>query len=359
MVTFGVGDSSTGKSAAVDATGGEVRALVVAQRALKNYQWAQRYLTNPTYGAEMAQNVTFGGAPEGVHDGTDTAWWTGSAIVGTWTFNSAAQAHGGTKSVDATATVGGDIAQFLRGAGAVALSGYTALTGWLFVTAWDTRGTKEIRLQGWDSTTGTAVGTSVVLGSYIDTTVLNSWQEFVIPLTDMSLEAASIDAFRLTNVDVGPGVAPTYYLDDFQIEQTGTPAAFSVEPEQGTWWYIDELAIFIVDAHTGGLAYNKILSQAALSAGLGLRQVGENGGTRIIFSYNLKTLQDFLTLSGCRVVSSSGDGVNAYLALKVELGHAWVLKAEEDHRLELTVSEDLSGLVSLKMAVTYREESRE
>ena len=72
------------------------------------------YALNSEYGFAMNQDASLGD-PTGIHDGTDSSYWTGSAINGTWDFSSTDQAYEGTKSVDGTNTVDGDIAQFANG----------------------------------------------------------------------------------------------------------------------------------------------------------------------------------------------------------------------------------------------------
>ena len=106
--------------------------LIVAVQDLKTYNnIIQKRFTNDTYGTDLNQNVTFGGAPEEVHDGTDNAYWTGTAISGTWTFDSTDQANTGTKSIDGTDTVNNSIAQLAKGA-SLDVTSYVAITGYIY-----------------------------------------------------------------------------------------------------------------------------------------------------------------------------------------------------------------------------------
>jgi len=92
-------------------------------------------MTNATYGQEMAQDGSASGTPDKVHNGTDDALWTASAISGTWVFDSTDQAHTGTKSIDATATVNDSVAQFAKGSD-LTISSYNSITGWIYATSW-------------------------------------------------------------------------------------------------------------------------------------------------------------------------------------------------------------------------------
>ena len=88
-------------------------------------------LINDTFGADMNQDVTFGGDPEHIHNGIDNAYWTASALSGTWDFNSATQMNTGDFSVDATATINNDTALF-SDATTTDMSGFTAMTGFIY-----------------------------------------------------------------------------------------------------------------------------------------------------------------------------------------------------------------------------------
>ena len=93
-------------------------ALEVASRPSQEYVANSIFFRNDTYGLDINQDASLGGSTDGIHDGTDTALWTASALSGTWTFNSTFTGTGwpsnGTQSIDATATVNGDQALFTR-----------------------------------------------------------------------------------------------------------------------------------------------------------------------------------------------------------------------------------------------------
>ena len=54
-------------------SGDETNGLVVATRNLKTYTPFTKFVNNPTYGQEMAQDAAFGSVVWMIHDGTDSA----------------------------------------------------------------------------------------------------------------------------------------------------------------------------------------------------------------------------------------------------------------------------------------------
>ena len=56
-----------------NASGDETNGLIVATRNLKTYTPFTKFVNNPTYGQEMAQNAAFGSVVWTIHDGTDSA----------------------------------------------------------------------------------------------------------------------------------------------------------------------------------------------------------------------------------------------------------------------------------------------
>ena len=215
-------DSKTRHEAYVDFTLGEEQALVVATRPLKLFNNKVVPFINPTFGVDLAITAGFFAlegdvtsfAQEVIY--TENAEWTTSSVSGVWDFASAAQTHAGIVSIDATGTVNNSTAQLAKGS-SYSLSNSSALSGWIYITAWPVTGVKEVNIQGWN-TSAVGVGSKVNIGNYINTALFNTWQKFTISLSDISLVGTTIDAIRITTVDTGQGSAPDYYLDDIIFE---------------------------------------------------------------------------------------------------------------------------------------------
>ena len=349
-------------AASVSAEKGEKSGLVVATRPLKLLENKIEFFSNPDYGHNMNIALGFAGVPVPIHNGIDNAYWTAFVVSGTWTFDSAAQAHTGAKSIDGTATVNNDIAQIAKGA-SQDLTDYVAITGWIYLSLWDDRGRKGIRLYGWDIGTSTRVGIVVNLKNYINIGLTGSWQKFAIPLEDMNLVDQAIDAVRIQTIDVGPGVAPNYYLDDIQIEEQVATQEFSIAPIDHKWLYVNNYSIFIAGAHAGILAdatmpclsSDKLLGVASLTHGI-LYQRVING--RITLSFPFRDLGDILMFPGARIESYGSDGKDAFLKIFVELYTPILLKQENEDKITFLISDDLSGLFKLVISANCSEEQR-
>ena len=234
MVRNAITDPTTGLQAEV-ISGDDRNGIVVVTRPLKTFKNVTKFFTNSTYGIEMNQNVGFSGTPIPIHNGTDNAYWTASAISVSWTFNGTDQKHAGSYSIDATSTINNSVAQIAKGS-SQDLTGHTEITGWIYLTKF--AGTAGIILYGWNTSGGIIVGIEINIADHISTIELGTWQQFVIPLAELELTNETIDSIRI-RTQKGTSV-PNYYLDDIQIEEIGETIEFDIAPDVG------EIGLFIV-----------------------------------------------------------------------------------------------------------------
>lgn len=331
--------------------GTEPNALVVATRQLKTYYNDVNFFLNDTYGIDMNQNAGFGGTPIGIHDGLDSTLWTGSMITGSKvTFNSGIQAHSGSQSVRFNAPALGDVAQFDNGSG-VNLGGYTAITLWIYVEKdWTTGDSVEI--YGWDTGTGTQVGTSEPLEEHFSSNVFGTWQKITISLIDLGVSIETIDSirFQMQSVD---GKAPVFFIDDIQIEETGAPIVYTLTPRENAWTYIDTITYVLVDAYDGRLAdstmpnlsYDKFLGLSALSGGI---TWAEHLSGEVESSFTSFTLMDALELPNAKLKDSGTDGTNTWITIEFKFSYPILLKAENRDFLTVTINDDMTGLLRFR-----------
>ena len=317
------------------------------------------FFTNPTYGADLNQDATVGGTPDIVHDGTDTTKWTATALSGTWDFASTSVAHAGTKSVDGTGANNNSEAQFAKGSD-LTIADYVSLTGWIYITRFDTRGTKHINIYGWDTGTVSQVSATLNIDDYVDTNTLGSWQQFSIPFADFGFTSPTLDAIRIKNIDIGGGPAPDFYLDDIQFEESGGSIIFSVGPEIGEIWRITSLTYTMVDAYAGTLAdatmpnipYDGFLSLGPLAIGSNIRRI-QFGEAQ--FTATFKNLIDYINTPAPKVIASGSDGTNTWLRLEANFPHPIIFDGTKGDKYEFIVNDDLSGLTFYKGSVAYGE----
>lgn len=331
--------------------------LVTYTEPYRNYIAQTKPLLSETTGGINANvDATFSGTPDGIHNGTDSVLWTGSALTGTWTFDSTAQAQAGTKSIDATATVNNDEAQLERGSTIIADS-YTAMTGYIYITSWPSSGTKEVELR--NRLAGVDVGNSVNLSDYINTGVLNAWQKYTIPLGDFGLGTDAIDQLIVKTIDIGGGAPPDYYLDTIQWEETGSEV-FSVSADLGTIYSITHMSITMADAYDGTLAnsshpnikYNQLLALSKLTNGIVFRLTTDSV---VRFNGVFQQHVDYMTFPGLGV-TSGGDATNTWIRYDIPFDYPFVMDSRTKDKLEMTLSDDLSGLLYHRVLVRgYKE----
>ena len=358
-------DPQNDKKAEVDdADETEKRSLVVVTRPLKVYDNALKFFLNDDYGADMNQDASPGGTPEKVHDGIDSSLWTASDIVGgaKTTFDSTDQAHGGSKSVKVDNSPVDDVFQFDKG-GDLDASAYVSITIWIYVDK-DWKVGDSISIFGWDTGTGLSIGDAANLEDYFDWFTFDTWHKISIPLTDMGALASStiLDALRVRIVSK-EGKSPKFYLDDIQFEQSGTPVAFTVKPDTATWLWVDSIKVTMADGHAGTLAdatmpllaYNKLLSQSELSVGM-VFHVHNKG--KSVFTATVKKLIDIMQFPGSEIVGYGSDGTNSWISFKIVMSAPFLLKSEDGDNMEITISENLTGLIFMRWLVDCRVEIR-
>ncbi len=172
--------------------------LVVLSYPFLETEPSTRFFINTTFGNAMNQDVTFSGTPEGIHNGTDTIYWTASALSGSWTFASTVNPQTGTRCIDATATSNNNEALFsLSGLYAdVMMDNFTALTGGVRLENFVTGHEVQVRFR----VGGVDVGNFVNIYDFVNTGVLNEYQNFVIPKADLGLSNQEVDEFVVKTV---------------------------------------------------------------------------------------------------------------------------------------------------------------
>ena len=349
-------------------------ALVIATHPLKKYIENTIFFSNDAFGINLAIPAgANGGTPELIYD-ENIEWLTSSVVGGGWVFTQTAvgsiSPHSGSIMLDATGTTHNDTMQFFNGDN-LNLSTYDSITGWIYVTAWPVLGTKAINLLGWMSTGGIQVGVTVDIGTYIDIGLTNSWQKFTIPLGDMSLIGETIDALRITTIDLGGGSAPDYYLDEIEIQETPTGDAisstiFSIEPDIETWMHIDSFTFFfadddfstiLADSTMPNIPYDSLLGIGPLSNGLVYNRFNED---EIIVTETINQFSDLIRLPSTVVSGYGGTKTpgGSWVSVVSPVAEPIILKPENKDKIRWVVSEDLSGLDLLYISAKTKLEIR-
>jgi hypothetical protein len=320
--------------------------VVVYNSNLFDHGYATKFLVNGTYGAEMNQNVTFGGTPVGIYDGGDTVQWAISTLIGNtddFTEESTGFAHSGTKSLGITASESNDEAQMEAGS-PITVASYTAITGWIYITKWPKGGTKDhaIRIR----LAGTNNGVEVDISSYIDSNSFNVWQQFAIPLDDFVTNIPTFDQFVIRSVDQGRGAVPDVYFDDIQLEETGDPIKFTYTPTAGEVVRIDQFALTMVNNVTeaASMAYDSFMGVSA-TIGIHTDWTAYNGSLTPT-NNSFHRLIDFIQ-SPSVTCHSGSDGTNSWLKVIYDLSSYPILMTSQDH-FTMTINDDMSGLLFMR-----------
>jgi len=311
---------------------------------------------NDELGIEMAINGAFGGTPVGVHDGIDSALWTASSINGVkFTFNSTDQANSGTRSVKTDNAALNDVMEFDKGSD-LDLSSYVGITMFIYVDKDWSIGDNWI-MYGWDTGTGLQVGNSINLSDYFNEFQFDEWHNISIPLGDMGLTSETIDAFRIEQNARGTK-GPKFYIDDFQVEETGASKTFIVEAPPNTLYYITEFRFSYVDAYDPALlnsnmpnlSYDKILGLAKLTNGITFSRVRKGVS---LFSATIKSVGDSLK-GGADLINEISDGTNTCITIRTTFLEPVLLDSRFEDNISITINDDLTGLISFTVIATGR-----
>ena len=133
-----------------------------------------RPFLNPTFGADLNQNITFGGTPELIHNGGDSAGWTGTAAAGSWNFADTTAPAAGSAHVSITNANNLDTAEFTD-ATETDMSSFTAISGQIQLNVYNASN-NTITLQFQNN--GSPVGIVVNLNDFINTGTLGVIPKF-------------------------------------------------------------------------------------------------------------------------------------------------------------------------------------
>ena len=359
-------DTESGLEPAVDnCSGDEKRALVVATRPLKTYGAKVAFAINPTYGMEMAQNGLFGGTALAIHDGTDSVAWTFSEPTGTkWEADSTDRAYAGTKALKCDNPNVGDVLQVINNLGPgndIDLTGnYVGITMWINVDK-DWAGGDSIEIYA--HLDGALAGNAVALEDYFAYDSYDTWQFISIPLSDMGLTTSSIDAFRIENISREGGKSPEFYIDEWEMQESGEAIDFEITPDDGTWFHIKSFQTTFVDAYSAdnddstvpNLAYNQILGMTP-TVGYLFRRYSEEVIQR---EARIKCLMDLLSLPTTQIADVVSDGTNTMVTIENTYPESvdFVLKSEDDDKIVYTLEDNFSQLLYFRIsAIGYTEE---
>lgn len=335
------------------------RGLLVQTEPYRIFDTVFHPFLNDTYGNSMNQNAGFTGTPVLIHDGTDSVAWTGSNIVGTRvTFDSTTQAVSPTKSVYVNSPNLNDTWEFDRGSN-LDLTSYSSISMQVYVEGRWTVG-DSISIYGWDTTTGTKVGGTVLLEDYINEFDFGSWQPVVISLSDILLENETIDALRF-ELTGKSGQAPQFYIDDMQVEEAGGSLVFKANADPGTIFFNTgflftlafPLNISLTNGTVPGLSYDKFMQLSQLANGITIVRVQE-AVTK--FSFTIRDLGTWLG-SGTELTNVICDGTNTYLGIISSLPQPVILTGDKDENfISVVINDDLSGLLRFTgLALGYEE----
>jgi hypothetical protein len=320
-------------------------------------------LFHTTEGGSDNLNVdgSFSGDPTLIYD--ENAQVVGgeydTAIVqGLWDLESTLQVKSGTKSINFSDTVNGDILEFSNGG----CPDCVAISGWIYLSQFNVNKNNHIVVYAIDKITKATIGNEVNIDSKIDRTKLGEYQKWAVLFSDMGISRTETSAFRIRiDSDIGPANAPDGFLDLIQLEEQGGvvfDTIFNQPPN--TIFYADTIKIKYrgpLDIGINNFAEIDTLDFYNLpELSIGLSNLISSGGADIV-SLNFKTIADNLKLGEANLVPVSrlpGDPVESELDIVVNFKTPYVFDSRLGDSSRLIVQDNLSSFTIFSAAYAGR-----
>lgn len=118
---------------------------------------------------------------------------------------------------------------------------------------------------------------------------------------------------------------------------------------------IDEYGGTLADSTMPNLAYNQLLGVTTLPNGVQYQRIIDD---EVQFSLTIKDTADIMRIPNTELVNTMSDGTNTLVKFRSVNTEPIILKPENDDYLRLLVTDDLSGLISLRVLGACKSESR-
>ena len=275
-----------------------------------------------------------------------------SADITTFTSSDGTNAPVQAASIDAIATTNGDLATFTRSS-AIDADSYNSISGCIYLTTYNDTGNEiQLSLQ----LAGAINGSVMNIGDFIDTSSLDVWQEFTIPLVTLGA-VGNFDELLIQTVRTS-GQPPNYYIDMIQVEEAGS-IVYLAEPDKGSRYEFDNIDMLftatldtrLADATMPNLTYNKLLSLTRLTNGITLRFTSAGN---IQFSGTFRDYSEIL-FAAFQPVAMACDGTFTILKLNATLSELARMNASDVDKIEIIISDDLSSLLQFRANIRGRE----
>lgn len=334
--------------------------LVAFTAPLQTFENQGGFFVNPEEGIDMNIDASTGGTPDNIHNGGDAVYWTGSNVVGAaGDFANTAQFNTGAASVRFWQPALNDVIQFAKGSD-VTMSTYKAITMFIRV---DSRWIDDsISFYAWDTAANAQVGDAVLLENYIVQSSNDVWQKVTIQVADLGDAATStvVDAFRIELVALD-ATSPRLWIDDIALQETGGGTSYLIKATKGDWLHVDTIRFFyaragastLTGATMPNLDYSTILGYSFID---GLRYQWKEHN-EVKFDFPITALGDHAQFVDVDVNAGS-DGTNTWLTVQHNFNVPIVLKSEDDDHIRITVAEDLTSFLRLRVTYNAKNETR-
>jgi hypothetical protein len=257
------------------------------------------------------------------------------------------------QSIDTTETAAEEEALFSRGS-SIDMSNYEAISFDILIEKWDNTKGNEITLRA--RLAGVDVGNAINISDNINEALLGAWQAVGVSKSSFGIDTELIDEFVLRTVSSASGApnAPKAYVDKFQIEETGAPRIFSFAPPPGTQFYFqkEEAAFQVNGSAATALDPDEFVTVPRLP--IGIVSIITKDGVTAVASALRDNFELQLGVGSTTPLEFYGTGSKVWGKFTYDIGRnsdfgAIILRSSQGDRLDVRVSDDLSGLTKFQI----------
>ena len=246
------------------------------------------------------------------------------------------------QSIDGSLTANGE-ESLLEDGTSTNMANFSSMTLSILITAWDITKGNDVEIRARNN--GVDVGNVINISDFIDPTNLGVWQSVALAKSEFGLDQDTIDEFVIMTVSTASGVpnAPSYYIDIFQIEETGAPVSFSFSPPVGTTFFGATSTIEVISPSSDTepfVSWNKYGEASKLPIGF---QTRLTVGGQSFLSTGLRSNADVLSLPAMKL-NVFVDGTNKIFQFQQDTGGI-ILNGDTEDKFEVIVNDDFSSFV--------------
>jgi hypothetical protein len=327
------------------------RGLVTFTESLRNIIPGKTILLNSTLGALMNINgANADGTSLNIYNG-DQTYWIPTTITGTdWNFDIAGGVTG--NCIDQQNAKNGD--QMLLSANTdICMNEFSSLEGAIELVRYNINNNDIFIHMAYN---GATIGNTINVEDYIDTGILNTYQNFQIPKEDFGISAQIINEIYITFDKIG-GNRGKFKFDNFQmgvVSDISGSRIYTADPRPDYIFRVNKFALNFINSGVTLPDYDQLFDISSLNIGIVFRWKRND---IIQFSAIIKNLTDLID-NGFTMDQQIIGTTNTITRFSYDFCNSpLMLDPRKNDNITVTINDDLTSLLHLRCYLQGTEEN--